>query len=493
MPDAILGIDVGTSGLKVSLFDIDKGVIGSEYAGYPLHTPSPFMVEQEPSDWIGALIQSVSTLFKKYPRYSNKIIAIGIDGQMHTAVLLDNKSQILRRAITWMDQRSSDIVEDMNKNPGREFIFKHTLNFPTTTYLLPNLLWIKRYEQEVYKKIDKVLIAKDYVKYWLTGEMVTDPSDASGTLFFDVKNNKWSGEILNFFSIPKKWLPNISPSTQIIGKLSTESASLLSLKQGILVVNGCADHAATYIGGGVITKEEGAAIIGTAGVLSFMTDAPISDSSYRLLTWSHGIPGKWLILGVMQSAGASLKWFKDAFSSNKSYGEYSKMANTVPQGSEGLLFLPFLMGERTPYWNPKAKGVFYGITLKHTEAHFIRAIMEGVGFGLRNMMGAVNSLNIDVDRLKILGGGGLSKVWQHIVSDIMGKKIVVVKNREQATVGAAIIAGVGVEVYSSFSKALSGKIKVEEEVEPTKFSEYDKNFEIYKKLYEALRPIYERC
>ncbi|HID15182.1 MAG TPA: xylulokinase, partial [Candidatus Atribacteria bacterium] len=256
--DCILGIDIGTTGVKVVLFDKNGSILESEYREYPLYTLSFSMVEQDPKDWISSLIDAVRSLKGKTLSLSYDIVAIGIDGQMHTSALLDKEGNILRRAITWMDQRSKDIVKYMDEEqPGRDFIFKHTYNFPTTTYLLPNLLWIKEHEPNIYASIDKVLVAKDYVKYWLTGEIFTDPSDASGTLLFDVKNLNWSSEMMSYFSIPNKWFPPVRASTEIIGSVTKEAASLLGISEGIPVVNGCADHAATYIGGGVITKDEG--------------------------------------------------------------------------------------------------------------------------------------------------------------------------------------------------------------------------------------------
>ncbi len=493
MAEYLLGIDIGTTGIKVVLFNKDGNIVGSEYREYPLYTPSPFMAEQEPSDWISSLIECIKSLSLRYPQSMNKLSVIGIDGQMHTSALLDKHNKIIRRAITWMDQRSKDVVERLENDPGRDFIFEHSLNFPTTTYVLPNLLWLREYEPENYKRVEKVLVAKDYVKYWLTGELLTDYSDASGTLLFDVKSLRWSNELLSHFSIPRTWFPEVRSSTEIVGRIKKDVASLLGIPEGIPVVNGCADHAATYIGGGVITKEEGAAIIGTAGVLSFMTDTPIPDPFYRLLTWTHGIPKKWLLLGVMQTAGASLRWFRDSFSEGReTYKEYSSLAEKVPPGAEGLIFLPFLMGERSPYWNPLAKGIFYGITYKHKKAHFIRAIMEGVGFGLKTILEATESLGVKVDRFRILGGGSISKIWQEIIADILDKKVIVVENKEQAAWGAAILGGIGVGIYNSFDEAVNGKIKVSKEILPTHPDEYEKNYIIYKELYEVLRPIYER-
>ncbi len=490
----LLGIDIGTTGIKVVLFDKEGNIMGSEYREYPLYTPSPGIAEQDPSEWISSLVDGIKSLSSSYPDALKEVSVIGIDGQMHTSALLDRSGNLVRMAITWLDQRSKEIVEDLERRPGREFIFSHTMNFPSTTYLLPNLLWIKRYEPEVYEKIDKVLVAKDYVKYWLTGEVYTDPSDASGTLIFDIEKGIWSEEVLSYFSLHRKWFPDIAPSTYVVGGLKKDVAALLGMREGTPVINGSADHAATYIGGGVITKDEGAAIIGTAGVLSFMTDRPIPDPTYRMLTWAHGIPNKWLLLGVMQTAGASLRWFREAFSEEgESYEGYSRLAEEVPRGSEGLIFLPFLMGERTPYWNPLAKGVFYGIAYKHKKGHFIRAIMEGVGFGLRTILEATESLGINVRRFRILGGGSVSKVWQEIIADILDKSIIVVENKEQAAWGAAILGGVGVGIFESFEDAINGKIQIDKEITPLHTEEYEKNYAIYKELYEVLKPIYERA
>ncbi len=491
--DILLGIDIGTTGIKAVLFDVNGKVLGSECREYPLYTPSPQIAEQDPKDWISSLTECIKALSKSYPQFVKNVAVIGIDGQMHTSALLDASGNLLRRAITWMDQRSKKIVEEIEVKPGRDFIFRNTLNFPTTTYLLPNLLWLKIHEPDIYKKISKILIAKDYVKYWLTHEMVTDPSDASGTLLFDVKKLIWAEEVIDYFDIDKSWFPQIRSSIDIIGKLTRDASLALGLKEGIPVVNGCADHAATYIGGGLVPEKEGAAIIGTAGVLSFVTSKPIPDPSYRVLTWAHGIPKKWVLLGAMQTAGASLRWFRDAFScKDDSYTRYSELAKEIPPGSEGLIFLPFLMGERSPYWNPYAKGIFYGIAYKHKKAHFIRAIMEGVAFGLRTILDTTEELGVEVERLRILGGGSVSKVWREIIAQILDKKIIVVQNKEQAAWGAAILGGIGIGLYDSFESTIFEKVFIEEEILPQGFDIYKTNYSIYKELYEVLKPIYER-
>jgi len=500
----VMGIDVGTTGCKVVLFETKQKTIKRAYEEYKIDVPRSGWAEQNPEVWWSATKRCIRKVLTSFAINPKNVQAIGLCGQMHTHVLLDGTLRPLRAAITWMDQRSVRQVEKLKKEPGNKFIFDNTANFPTTTYTLPQLLWVKEREPEVFARARKVVIAKDYVKFKLTGRLSTDLSEASGTLFFDVCRKKWSVEMLKILGLSENFLPELTCSTDIIGKVTPGVARQTGLKSGTPVVSGAGDCAAEAIAEGVIEEGQTGTVIGTAGVIYVCTTKPFPDPNLRLLCWSHAVDGRWMTLGVMQTAGSSLRWFRDNFGKEEMelatsgkkdvYEIFNQMAQRIDPGCGGLIFLPYLMGERSPHWDPDARGVFYGFSMGHTKAHFIRAIMEGVAFAIRNNAEIIENLGVKIKRVYTVGGGSKSRLWRQIQADVMGKVIVRTNLEEEAALGAAILAGVGVGLYDTITGAVKDIVKIKDIHNPDRerCKQYEKYYKIYKELYSSLRPVYKK-
>jgi xylulokinase len=496
----LLGIDLGTTGLKVSLMAEDGQLTGSAYREYPISTPLPGYTEQDPEAWWDGLIASCQELRERYPIPFGNVVGIGICGQMHTQVYLDGANRVLRPAITWMDQRSTSIVDALNADPGaRALVFQETLNLATTTYTAPQVRWVQENEPEVWWQVARVLVAKDFLKYRLTGVMVTDYAEASGTLLFDVANCRWSDEMFRLFAIPRETFAEVGPSDEIIGYVNDEAAVLTGIKAGTPVANGSSDNSASALGAGMIEPGQVTLIIGTAGVITVCSDRPLPDQQNRTLCWHYCLPDRWVTLGVMQTAGESLNWFKNAFdrddriSSGDIFQQYNQAIAGVPDGSGGLVFLPYLNGERTPYWDPHARGVFYGVNLASEKAHFIKAVMEGVSFGLRNNMETVETLGIEIRQVRAVGGGLKSRAWLEILGKILGKPIVTVGVPDTANLGNALLCGRALGLYPDLDKAVKDMVATDQEVyyehkEPV----YEKQYGLFLELYDALRETFAR-
>jgi len=491
-----LGIDLGTTGLKVTLLTEDGQLIGSEYCEYPILSPQPGYAEQDPQAWWTGFINACQSLKEKYPADLNAVVGIGICGQMHTQVYLDSENNILRPAITWMDQRASDIVDRINQDEvAKELIFQETQNFATTTYTAPQVKWVIENQPEVWSKVSKILIAKDFIKFKLTGQMVTDFSDASGTLLFNVKERVWSDEAFEYFGIPRETFPDVRLSNEIIGKVTQEASALTGIKAGTPVNNGSTDNSASALGAGMLKPGQVTLIIGTAGVISVCSDHPLVDPQNRTLCWNYCLPDRWVTLGLTQTAGESLNWFKNAFdkeeagsSSGDIFEEYNQAITDVPDGSGGVVFLPYLNGERTPYWDTAARGVFYGLNLSTEKAHFVKAIMEGVSFALRNNIETVESLGIEINQLRAVGGGLKSDTWLNTLGKITKKPIVTVSVPDTANLGNMLLCGSALGIFKSLEDAAAKIVTTDKRVffeEETQV--YEKQYSIFLKLYENLK------
>ena len=491
-----LGIDLGTTGLKVTLLTEDGQLIGSEYCEYPILSPQPGYAEQDPQAWWTGFINACQSLKEKYPADLNAVVGIGICGQMHTQVYLDSENNILRPAITWMDQRASDIVDHINQDEvAKKLVFQETQNFATTTYTAPQVKWVIENQPEVWSKVSKILIAKDFIKFKLTGLMVTDFSDASGTLLFNVKERVWSDEAFEYFGIPRETFPDVRPSNEIIGKVTQEASALTGIKAGTPVNNGSTDNSASALGAGMLKPGQVTLIIGTAGVISVCSDHPLVDPQNRTLCWNYCLPDRWITLGITQTAGESLNWFKNAFdkeeagsSSGDIFEEYNQAIADVPDGSGGVVFLPYLNGERTPYWDTAARGVFYGLNLSTEKAHFVKAIMEGVSFALRNNIEIVESLGIEINQLRAVGGGLKSDTWLNTLGKITKKPIVTVNVPDTANLGNMLLCGSALGIFKSLEDAAAKIVTTDKLVffeEETQV--YEKQYNIFLKLYENLK------
>lgn len=495
-----LGIDLGTTGLKATILTETGQTVASAYTEYPIHSPRPGYAEQDPLDWWHGLIGNCQQLKQNYPDDFAEIIGIGICGQMHTQVYLDQNNQILRPAITWMDLRCKEIADRINADEqAKALVFKETQNFTSTTYTAPQIRWVIENQPEVWEKVSKVLVAKDFLKYKLTGEMVTDTSDACGTLFFNVAERKWSQEMFDFFGVPRETLPEERPSDIIMGHITTEAAYLTGLKEGTPVGNGSSDNSASALGAGMTTPGQVTLIIGTAGVISVCSDRPLVDPQFRTLCWNYSLRDRWATVGITQTAGESLNWFKKAFDkttdnqrSGDIFEQYNQDIANVPDGSGGVIFLPYLNGERTPYWDPAARGVFYGLNLTTEKTHFIKAIMEGVSFALRNNIETVESLGIEINQVRAVGGGLKSKVWLETLGKILRKPVLTVSVPDTGNLGNMLLCGKALGVFNSYEDAVQEMVSTDKEVFfDNDTPVYEKQYQTFLQLYDQLQPTFK--
>jgi xylulokinase len=498
-----LGIDLGTTGLKVTLMDASGEIISSARTEYPISSPQKGYAEQDPEHWWSGLIKCCRSLRDNYPRHMTGLLGIGICGQMHTQVYLDGRLNILRPAITWMDQRSNAVVARINRDPAaRDLVFRETLNFATTTYTAPHMKWVQENQPDLWHRLRHTLIAKDFLKYRLTGEMVTDYSDAAGTLLFDVAACQWSEKMFDFFGFAPALLPKVRPSDEIIGRVTKAASEQTGIPAGTPVVNGCADHTAASLGAGVTRSGQVTAIIGTAGVISVCSDTPLPDADRRTLCWNYCLRNRWVILGITQTAGESLNWFKRTFDRPQASPEalddifevYNRIVGDISDGSDGLIFLPYLNGERTPHWDPDSRGLFFGIGLSTTKAHFIKAIMEGVCFALRQNVETVERLGITIDEIRCLGGGSKSPIWLSTLAKILRKPIRSLKVRDAGALGSIILCATALDVYPDAHKAVESLVEADEPILlNAPLAVYERNYELFRDLYTNLQQTFKKA
>lgn len=504
----LIGIDVGTSATKTVLFD-EKGTVIAERAyEYPMYTPNNGWAEQEPSDWRNASLETVAAVVKE-ALDSGKVAdaadikGIGISGQMHGLVMLDENGEVIRPSIIWCDQRTGDEVEEMLKIMPREKWIEITANPPLTGWTAAKILWVRNKEPENYKKCRHILLPKDYIRYVLTGEFATEVSDASGMQLMDVSKRDWSQEVLDKLNIDRALLGKMYESCEVTGKLLPEIADKLHLTTDTVVVGGAGDNAAAAVGTGVVREGTAFTTIGTSGVVFAHTDKVSIDPKGRVHTCCCAVPGAWHIMGVTQAAGFSLKWFRDNFCQSyiteaekkgvDPYDLINQDIETVPVGSDRLIYLPYLNGERTPHLDDKARGVFFGLSGIHSAKHLLRAVMEGVSYSLCDCNDILNEMGISVKEMMACGGGGKSKIWRQMLSDLYGCKVATIDQEQGPALGVAILAGVGSGVYESVQDACDKLITKAKETEPdkdnaAKYAEYHK---LYKKLYADLKEDYK--
>lgn len=495
MKQGILSIDLGTMGVKLSFVSLEGDIQQSAYAEYPIISELPGQAEQDPSLWWKGIIDCVRDLSATDRNLPRLVKAISICGQMHTHVYLDSDDEPIGPSITWLDQRSSEIIEEWDKDGKAERLFELTWNFPTTTYSAPQICWVKKHRPQVFEKTKSIMIAKDYIKFLLTGSKVTDPSDASGTAVFDIRKNQWSKEALELIGLDGKLLSQVIPSARIIGQVTEKAAGETGLVLGTPVVNGGSDHSVAELGSGLLGEGEVSVIVGTAGVVAACTSTPVIDPKKRVMCWSYPLEGYWDILGITQTAASSLTWFRNCFDKERSsevFDEYSSLAESISLGSEGLVFLPYLMGERTPLWDSKARGVFFGLTMKHSKAHMVRAIMEGVSFSIKDCMKVVEELGVNFDSVNVMGGGSKSSVWRKIQSDIYGKKVRTLETQDTGAIGNLILALLATNEIGDPREAAKLVRRVETVIpDPIRSKRYENLFGIYKRIYDSTHSIME--
>ena len=499
----LMGIDVGTTGVKVILISEDGQVLAEQTSSYPTSSPNPSWFEQNPEDWWTATVACIREMVEANGIKLSEITGIGLSGMYHGLVLLDREYNVIRPCILWNDQRTATQSEYI----ASQFDDKQLLDIAATTcgpyFTACKLLWVRDNEPQNFEKIYKLMLPKDYVRFKLTGEFVTDMTDASGTLFLNVHERKWSQEIVDKLGVDNNILPDLVESPEVSGKVTKRAAEETGLLPGIPVAGGGGDQAAAAIGNGVV--EEGIATysIGTSGVIYAATNEIKYDATGRVNAFCHAAPGKWCVLACINSAAGSYQWYLDNFSDwamaeAKSSGEsiFSILENRaagIPEGSEKLIFLPYLAGERHPHTDTNARGVFFGLHAGHTNSHIIRSILEGVSYCFRDCLDVMRELNISIGEIRATGGGSKSKLWLDILSNVSNEPIVTMASDEGgAAFGAAILGGVGAGVFSNLNEACDNMVRTGDKVIPEKnrASIYDKYFAFFQSLYPLLKPSY---
>lgn len=484
-----VGIDTGTGGSRVVVIDENGRITASATAEHtPFASPEIGWAEQSPEDWWRACISAIREVLRT--EKPEEIGAVSFSGQMHGSVLLNEADQVLRPALLWCDQRTEKQCAEITEKIGAERLIELVSNPAITGFTLPKLLWVREHEPETWAQVKTVLLPKDYVRLKLSGDKASDVADSSGTLLFDVKNRCWSNEMLAWFEIDKSLLPKVYESIEVTGKVSAIGATETGLREGTLIVAGAGDNAAGAIGMGIVKAGTVSATIGTSGVVFAATSQPKIDLLGRIHTLCHAIPNRWHNTGVTQGAGLSLKWFRENFGAGKSYDVLIGEAAKISAGADGAIWLPYLMGERTPHLDAKARAAFVGLTASHTRAHLTRAVLEGVAFSLRDSIEIFKESGVEVSSIRLGGGGAKSSLWRQIQADVYGQPVEIIEADEGAAFGAAILAGVGAGKWNSVDEACVQTIRVAETIEPNAASveKLNRNYQAYKLLYAALRP-----
>lgn len=496
----LIGIDVGTTGVKCVLVDAGGALVARAIVEYPLEQPRPGWAEQDPARWYEAAAECSRKVLAAARVSGETVRAIGLSGQMHGAVFLSGKGEPLRSAILWCDQRTgAECDEIVGRVGGFERLVELTKNRAQTGFTAPKILWVRKHDRAAWDETRKILLPKDYVRYRMTDDFHTEPSDASGTLLFDVAGRRFSDEVLRALEIPRDYLPAVVESPEITGTLTPEAAVAFGLQAGTPIVGGAGDCAAGAIGTGVTRAGRLSVSIGTSGVLFAHAERPWTDPSARLHTFCHAVPGAWHLMGVMLMAGGSLRWFRDTFASDERHAAASRgvdpyeviceRAAAVEPGAGGLLFLPYLQGERTPHADPLARGAFVGIGLEHGSAHFARAVLEGVAFGLKDSLDIFRSLGVKPAEIRATGGGARSALWRSILADVLDTPIASPAVDEGPAFGAALLASVGAGAFLDVDEAAEAAVRIVSVTEPDagRAAIYRERHAAYRALYPALR------
>jgi len=467
----LVGLDVGTTGVKALALSPEGEVLARAERGYPLSTPLPGWSEQDPEDWWRASEAALADL-------GVEPAGIGLSGQMHGLVCLDSEERVLRPAILWNDQRTGEECAEIEERVGLERLIALTGNRALTGFTAPKLLWVRRHEPDLYARIAHVLLPKDYVRLRLTGVRAIDVADASGTLLFDVAGRRWSGEVLDALDLPAEWLPEALESPEVSGHWS-----------GIPVAAGSGDQAAAALGVGIDRPGPVSVVLGTSGVVLAALPAFQADPQARVHAFCHAVPGGWQAMGVMLSAAGSLAWLRDV--AGGTWDELTAEAATWPPGAEGLTFLPYLQGERTPHADPGARGAFTGLSLRHDRGALARAVLEGVAYGLRDSLDLLRALGVEAEVGRASGGGARSDLWLRIVASVLGIPLERTVSEEGSAYGAALLGGVAAGVFTDVHEAVAACVRVRDTVEPEPGwrGAYDEGHRRYQALYPALRPL----
>jgi xylulokinase len=500
-----LGIDIGTSGTKTLAINPAGAILASAMETYPCYFPKPLWSEQDPEDWWQGTIRSVRKTMAKARLKPADVRAIGLSGQMHGSVFLDKNDKVIRRAILWNDQRTSAECAEMEQRVGgRANLIKLVANPALTGFTAPKVLWLRNHEPKHFEKTRKVLLPKDEIRRRLTGEYATEVSDASGMLLLDVAQRTWSKPLLSALELDADLLAKCYESEEVTGRLTPQAAAALGLTTDCVVVGGAGDCAAGAVGNGIVAKGVLSTSIGTSGVMFVHCDEVKIDPLGRVHTFCHAVHGKWHMMGVNLCAGGSLQWLRNELckadmavakrAKREVYELLTEEAKAVPAGSEGLFFLPYLSGERTPHADPDARGCFIGLTVAHTRGHLIRAVLEGVTYSMRDSLEIIEGLGVPVRQIRASGGGSRSPLWRQIQADVFGRKVVTINSEEGAAYGVALLAAVGAGAFKNIEEACAATIRVVQQTGVNRAAKtyYDRAFPVYQQLYRSLKDDFKR-
>jgi xylulokinase len=499
----LMGIDIGTSSVKTILIDENGQLRADETVEYELSQPFPGWAEQDPELWWDATILTIERVLQNSGINSKQLAGVGLSGQMHGSVFLDKNMEVLRPAILWCDQRTTEECEWITKHIDKSLLTEWVGNKALTGFTAPKIMWVKKHEPEIYEKIETVLLPKDYIRYKLTGKLATEVSDASGTLLFDVGKREWSKKMLDVLDIPEDWMPPVFESHIPSACLSEELTNKFGLSHSVPVAGGGGDQAAGAVGTGVVYPGILSVSLGTSGVVFAFNEELLVDEQNRLHSFCHAVNGKWHTMGVMLSAAECLRWWaktvgqeEQALANKSSKSPYEIMCDAAgksPVGSKGLLFLPYLMGERTPYADANARGCYIGLTTRHTKGMMTRSILEGVAYGLRDSVEIMRDLNIPIKQIRVTGGGAKSKYWRQILADVIGVEVVTLENTEGPAFGAALLAGVAADLYSDVETVCNQLVHVKEVIQPDRenVKVYNHYYRLYRELYSTLKNTFD--
>jgi xylulokinase len=490
-----MGVDVGTGGTRALLVDAGGKEVAAVTAPHEdMRMAQPLWAEQRPEDWAQAAVQAIRGVLAKARASGDDVRGVGMSGQMHGLVILDRDNAVIRRALIWCDQRSQPQVDFINAKLGRDKVLEYTANPVLTGFTLPKLLWVRDHEPRQFEYVRKMLLPKDYVRFTLTGEFASEVSDASGTALFDVVHRRWSFEMMDGLGLDRDILPMCTESSEVSGAISTQAAAITGLKAGTPVVGGGGDQAASAVGNGIVESGVVSCTLGTSGVVFAHMEKVAYDPQGRVHTFCHAVRDKWHVMGVTQGAGLSLQWLRNQLAPGATYDSLTEEAAAAPAGSQGLFWLPYLMGERTPHLNAQARGGWIGLTAKHTRADLIRSVIEGVSYSQKDGLDVVEQLGIAVSSVRASGGGARSLFWRQILADVFGKRVARLETQEGSAYGAALLAMVGTGEYASVPEACAATIREADSVEPraAESALYARAHEVYRALYPALQPLYGR-
>ncbi len=492
-----LGVDIGTSGTKTLVINEAGDILAEASQSYPLHIPKPLWTEQDPEDWWKATVATIRAVMKKAKLKPADVKAIGLSGQMHGSVFLDKNNQVVRPALLWNDQRTEAECQEIESLAGgRKKLIQMVANPALTGFTAPKILWLRNHEPKNFARTVKVLLPKDDVRRRLTGEFATDVSDASGMLLLDVAKRSWSKKLLSKLQLDESLLAKCYESEEVTGKLTVEAAKLLGLTTDCVVVGGAGDCAANAVGTGVVSKGTLSTSIGTSGIMFVHSDEVQIDPAGRLHTFCHAVHGKWHMMGVSLTGGGSLQWFTEQVCKDLAtkggrdpYAILNQEAAAVAAGSEGLFFLPYLAGERTPHADPLARGAFVGLTLKHGRGHLARSVMEGVTYAMRDSLAIIKEMGVPVKQIRASGGGSKSPLWRQMQADVFGQDVVTINAEQGPGYGVALLAAVGAGAFKNIEEACNATIRV---VSRTPFDKktaklYDAGFPLYQQIYRSLK------